>query len=204
MDTPLDPVSLRILGALVEKELSTPEYYPLTASALLAACNQTTSRDPVLRLDPSVVEEGIAVLEDLGLVEAEAGARSTRFAQRLTAQRGLGVQEAAILGELLLRGPQTPGELRSRCTRMYAFADLGEVEAVLGVMTEGEAPLVVALPRQPGTKEVRFAHTLGEAHPVAPVGETGGRIARLEADVQALRAELGELRGAFEAFRGQF
>lgn len=209
-DTPLDPLSIRVLGCLMEKQLATPEYYPLTLNSLVAACNQTTSRDPVMKVDEEAVTLALEDLRDRKLAWFVSGTRAQKYEQRLSESLGLSVQEAAVLAELLLRGPQTPGELRSRCTRMYAFQDLSEVEAALSVLGEADPALVQALPRQPGTKEIRCAHTLGGAveagtPAAAPATEAGpSRIARLEAEVAELKAELAALREAFEAFKGQF
>lgn len=206
-DPLLDVVEQRVLGCLVEKQMSTPDYYPLTLNALVNACNQSTNRDPVMALEESAVQEALHGLRErqvVWFVDA-AGSRVQKYEHRIAEALGLSVQEAAILAELLLRGPQTPGELRSRCTRMYPFPDLQEVEAALGVMLEAEPPLVARLPRQPGTKETRYAHLLGglpelpAAAPVAPSRQT-----QLEADLAALREDFTRLRDEFEAFRKQF
>ena len=201
----LDPMECRVLGCLVEKQLSTPEYYPLTLNALQNACNQSSNRDPVLRLEEEAIREALEGLRRRGLIfEVNvAGARVIKYEHRLEAVLDLSLQEAAILAELLLRGPQTPGELRNRCTRMYAFPDLKEVEAALELLAE--ADIAASLPRQPGTKEARFAHRLGDqpqaAAAAAPVPL---RSAQLESEVAALREEFIQLRDAFEAFRKQF
>lgn len=209
LETPLDPLSIRVLGCLMEKQLATPEYYPLTLHSLLAACNQTTSRDPVMKVDEEAVTLALEDLRERKLAWFVSGTRAQKFEQRLSEAQGLSVQEAAVLAELLLRGPQTPGELRSRCTRMYAFQDFSEVEAALSVMAEAETPLVLALPRQPGMKELRYAQTLGRPVEVtgtaaAPVEAAPGRMAKLEHDITALREELTSLRAEFEAFKAQF
>lgn len=208
-ETPLDPLELRVLGVLVEKELSTPEYYPLTLNALVNGCNQSSNRDPVLAVGEEEVQAALDGLRDrqlAGTVQG-AGARALKYGQRFTELRGLSVQEAAILAELLLRGPQTPGELRGRSARMYPFPDLAEVEVALGLLAEAEPePLVVRLPRAPGTKESRYAHLLGgpvdlEDGPGAPPAPAapglGARVAVLEEQLERLRQE-------FEAFRRQF
>lgn len=210
-ELPLEPLESRVLGVLLEKELSTPEYYPLTLNALVNGCNQSTNRDPVLQLDAAAVEAALEGLRDkraAGTVHA-AGSRALKYAQRLTEALNLSVQEAALLAELLLRGPQTAGELRNRSTRMYAFQDLEEVDAALSVMQEAEPPLVVRLPRAPGTKEVRFAQLLGgpvewQEAAAAPALPRSDRIDQLERQVEALSTSLAELRGEFEAFKGQF
>jgi len=199
----------RVLGCLLEKHLSTPDYYPLTLNALVNACNQSTNRDPVMALDEAAVMEALQELRDCQAVwfVGAAGSRVQKYGHRLAESRGLSVQECAILAELLLRGPQTPGELRNRSTRMYPFPDLAEVEAVLELMLEAEDPLVARLPRLPGTKETRYAHLLGDppeaaASPQAPAPPS--RSAALEAEVAALKGELAQLRAEFEAFRKQF
>lgn len=209
-DTPLSAEEQRVLGCLVEKQMSTPDYYPLTLNALVNACNQSSNRDPVMALEEADVLGALDLLRDRKLVWVvdAPGSRAQKYEHRTDETLGLSVQEAAILAELLLRGPQTPGELRSRCTRMYGFSGLQEVEASLAVMQEAEKPLVVGLPRQPGTKETRYAHTLGclpEAGTPAPAAAPApSRASQLEAEVAALRAELSQLREAFEAFKRQF
>jgi hypothetical protein len=205
-DAPLEPLEQRVLGVLMEKELSTPEYYPLTRNALVHGCNQSSNRDPVLEAAEADVEAALEGLRDrqlAGTVQG-AGARAVKYAQRFTERRGLSVQEAAILAELLLRGPQTPGELRGRSARMYPFQDLVEVDAALSLLAQEPEPLVVKLPRAPGTKESRYAHLLGgpvdlEAEP-APAPAAPG----LGARVAALEEQLEQLRRDFEAFRSQF
>jgi hypothetical protein len=208
----LDSLELRVLGVLLEKELATPEYYPLTLNALVNGCNQSTNRDPVLQMDAHAVEEAVEGLRDkrvAGTVHT-AGSRTIKYAQRLTEALNLSVQEAAILAELLLRGPQTAGELRNRSTRMYAFQDLEEVEVTLGLLVEAEpAPLVKRLPRAPGTKETRVAQLLGgpvdqQEPALAPALPRSGRIEHLEQQVEELTAALAGLRAEFDAFKGQF
>lgn len=205
-EAPLDPLELRVLGVLLEKELSTPEYYPLTVNALVNGCNQSSNRAPVLQLDEAAVQSALDRLHDRHLVATVqgAGARVLKYAQRLTEIRHLSVQEAALLAELLLRGPQTPGELRGRCSRMYPFRELEEVETGLALLAEAEPePLAVRLPRAPGMKESRHAQLLGGAveslETAAPVPTSG-----LEGRVAALEEELERLRSEFEAFRKQF
>lgn len=203
-ESPLDPLELRVLGVLLEKELSTPEYYPLTLNALVNGCNQSSNRAPVLQLDEDTVQSALDALRDRRLVATVqgAGSRTLKYAQRLTATRGLAVQEAALLGELLLRGPQTPGELRARCTRMYPFQELEEVEAALAMLAEAEPePLAVRLPRAPGMKEARHAQLLGG--PVANPEQTPAPVG-LAAQVAELTEELRTLRAEFEAFKRQF
>jgi uncharacterized protein len=207
-DPLLGATEQRVLGCLLEKQMSTPDYYPLTLNTLVNACNQSTNRDPVLVLEEASVLEAIEGLRDRQLVWCvdAAGSRVQKYEHRIDATLGLSVQESAILAELLLRGPQTPGELLNRCTRMYAFPDLQEAEVALGVMLEAEPPLVARLPRQPGTKEARYAHTLGNLPELLPPASlpAPSRTAQLEADLATLREELRALKEAFEAFRRQF
>ena len=205
----LTPVEQRILGCLLEKQLSTPDYYPLTLNALVNACNQSTNRDPVLVLDETAVMAGLQELRDQQAVwfVGAAGSRVQKYDHRLAESLGLSIQECAILAELLLRGPQTAGELRSRSSRMYAFQDLQEVETVLEVMLEAGEPLLARLPRQPGTKETRYAQLLGgapEAAPALPSPAGPSRTALLEAELAAVKEELARLRADFEDFKGQF
>ena len=209
MPAPFTATEQRVLGCLLEKQMSTPDYYPLTLNALVNACNQTTNRDPVLALDEGAVMEALQALRDRQAVwfVGAAGSRVQKYEHRLAESMGLSVQECALLAELLLRGPQTPGELRSRSTRMYAFPDLQEVETVLALMQEAEPGLVIRLPRQPGTKETRFAHLLGdppEASLQAPAPPAPTRTAHLEGVVADLRDDLARLRAEFEAFKRQF
>ena len=208
----LDPMALRVLGALLEKQMSTPEYYPLTLNALLNACNQSSNRDPVMRLDESAVLEALDVLRDeqLAWEVRSAASRTTKYEHRLRERFELTEQEAAVLCELMLRGPQTPGELRSRTQRLYAFQDLSEVEAALDCLASGTDALAMKLPRQPGSREARFAQLLGgsdDPRATQPLGELrefeSPAQPSLREEVAALRAELASLRADFEAFRRQ-
>src|SRR5579862_5385338 len=162
MNILLDDAETRVLGSLVEKELTTPEYYPLSLNALLNACNQKSNRDPVMTLNESAVSQALRILGKEGLAgPADAmDNRVTKFEHRLQEAFNLDRREIAILCELLLRGPQTPGELRSRAERMYRFDDLGQVQSTLQRLAQREPPVVKVLPRQPGTKEARCAHLL--------------------------------------------
>jgi hypothetical protein len=209
-DTQLNPIEQRVLGCLMEKQLSTPDSYPLSLNALVNACNQSSNRDPVMALDEPAVQATLQRLKDQQAVWSMGGGRVPKFGHKLTETFELSLQETAILAELLLRGPQTPGELRNRCTRMYEFQDLPEVEAVLSMMVEART-LVAPLPRQPGTKETRYAHRLGappEAAVRQPVTATpellAPRPAPWQAEVEGLREELAQLRAEFEAFKRQF
>lgn len=208
----LDPTALRVLGALLEKQMSTPEYYPLTLNALVNACNQSSNRDPVMHLGENAVLEALDSLrtEQLAWEVRGAGSRTIKYEHRLRERFDLAEQEAAVLCELILRGPQTPGELRSRTQRLYAFQDLPEVEAALDCLVTGEESLVMKLPRQPGSREARFAQLLGGSEdpratqplPEMPVLETALQPS-LREEIAALRTELAALRAEFEAFRAQ-
>lgn len=213
MDFTLDPVEVRVLGALIEKEITTPEYYPLSLNALLAACNQKTGRDPVVQYDEQTVEDALERLRQkrLAATITGAGLRVPKHRQRLTEQLNLGRRELALLCVLMLRGPQTPGELRARSASMHAFTDVDEVLACLERMSEQAPPLVVRLPRQPGAREHRYVHLLSGApevpvdSPTQPAAQAPrDRLSVLEAEVATLRAELDQLRRAFEEFRRQF
>lgn len=205
----LSPLECRILGCLLEKQLSTPDVYPLSMNSLLNACNQSSNREPVLSVAEPELREGVDALITRGLAEHWPG-RVLKVAHTAKPTWNLSVQEGALLAELLLRGPQTPGELRTNTRRMYAFPDLDEVEACLAVLMEAEPPLVLRLARAPGAREARVAHLL--AGPVdatattvpEPAPARSGRIEQLEAELLSLREELAELRTAFEAFKAQF
>jgi uncharacterized protein YceH (UPF0502 family) len=223
----LDALSLRVLGALLEKQMSTPEYYPLTLNALVNACNQSSNRDPVMLLDEASVLTALETLRDqkLAWVVNAAGSRVTKYDHALREHFDLSEQEAAVLCELILRGAQTPGELRSRTSRLYAFTDLSEVDAALNCLMEGEEPLVMSLPKQPGSRELRYEHLLGDrmdprdTQPIRFGSATDPRatrplstaqapqdseLAELREEVARLRADIANLSEAFEAFRKQF
>jgi uncharacterized protein len=194
MDNPLSPVELRVLGTLIEKESTTPEYYPMTLNSLVAACNQKTNRWPVSEYTEGDVVAGIDGLKARGYAAAiSGGGRVAKFAERFTEKLNVGRRETAILCVLLLRGPQTVGEIKGRTERMYAFADLEETETVLHKMMD---TYVQKLPHAPGTKEPRYAHTLGGPVevPVASPPVHSDRISVLEAEVARLREEVTELR----------
>jgi uncharacterized protein len=211
----LSPVEARVLGALVEKEITTPDYYPLSLNALLNACNQKSNREPVMNLGEDEVRQALDGLNRQGLAGPARGAdsRVTKYEHRLQEAFNFERRETAVLCVLLLRGPQTPGELRGRTERMYRFNDLDEVQTALRRLTEREPPLVKALPRQPGTKELRYAHLLcGDvesweppAEPHAPGASADAeRMARLEAEVASLQVEVAELQRQLADFRKQF
>ena len=209
MQLNLTALEQRILGALMEKETTTPEYYPLTLNALVAACNQKNNREPVLALSAEEVERGLAVLQyerQLVATFAGAGARSVKYTHRLTETLGVDSAERAVLCELLLRGPQTPGELRGRASRMHPFASPAEVKVALDALAARQPdPYVVELARAPGCKENRYAHALGDvpasaARPAAAAVEPAApgheeRIRALEERLAALEAQFAA-RGA--------
>jgi uncharacterized protein YceH (UPF0502 family) len=199
---PLDPVEIRILGCLVEKESTTPDAYPLTLKALTAACNQRSNRDPVMDLTETDVRQGLDRLHAEVLVWPVSGARVDRWRHALTRSLELSDAGRAVLGVLMLRGPQTIGELRGRSDRMHHFAELTDVEAALDSLTSGEEPLVTRLGRRPGQKEARWAHLLGgdveddmgieESRPVRPApSRIEERLAAVEARLERIERHLG-------------
>ena len=221
MQLTLTLIEARVLGALIEKEITTPEYYPLSLNALTNACNQKSNRDPVLRLEESEIRKALNHLEYQSLVRSVSStdSRVTKFEHRLQDAFNFYHPEVAILCELLLRGPQTPGELRTRASRMHAFEDLESVHSALNRLEKREPPLVTVLPRQPGTKEARYAHLMGDAPPVAPApaahtaavrdddtapASSKDRVEALVADVVELRNQIADLQSQFAVFRKQF
>jgi uncharacterized protein YceH (UPF0502 family) len=220
MSFELTPLETRVLGCLIEKERLTPENYPLSLHGLTAACNQSTNRDPVVSYDEKTVEAGVNALREkkLGSVIFGAGSRVQKYRHKLLEHYELTPAEVALLCVLLLRGPQTPGELRSRAERMHRFESVDEVEARLEELGRGSAPLVRALEARPGQKERRFIQLLSvetpepadapyvpSSHESAPaVVPLPTRIDGLTAEVAALRAELEQLREEFRTFRKQF
>jgi len=213
VDILLNEVEVRVLGALVEKEITTPEYYPLSLNALVNACNQKSNREPVMQLDEDTVRDALLALQEKRLAGSASGAdsRVTKYEHRLESFN-FSRREIAVLCVLLLRGPQTPGELRGRTERMYRFEDLEQVQSALHQLMEREPSLAAVLPRQPGTKEARYAHLLGgpvESIAVSHDGvlaehADGDRVARLEEQVRALHAEVDALKDQFASFRKQF
>jgi uncharacterized protein len=212
----LDPVEVRVLGCLVEKEIATPEYYPLSLNALVNACNQKSNRDPVVAYEDSAVEDALETLRIKGLSNRISGRdmRVPKFAHRLSEVFNFGRRETAVLCVLMLRGPQTVGELRGRSERLYTFDDLEAVESSLNRLAEWEPqPLVKRLPRQAGFKEGRYAHLLSgdvEVADAAPADSapaersTGERGPGLQDRVAVLEAEVTDLKRQFEDFRRQF
>ncbi len=217
MDIKLTETEARVLGSLIEKDITTPEYYPLSLNALVNACNQKSNRDPVMQLDEDAVRDALEGLQQQRLAGPARGAdsRVTKYEQRLQEVFNFTRPETAVLCVLLLRGPQTPGELRGRSERMFHFEALEDVQSALQKLMQRDPPLAKVLPRQPGTKESRYAHLLAgdvvevEAAPhYAAVAERnsadGERIARLEEEVAELRRELADVKDQMERFRRQF
>jgi uncharacterized protein YceH (UPF0502 family) len=205
----------RVLGALIEKEITTPDYYPLSMNALLNACNQKSNREPVTELDEETVRQALHGLDDKGLAGAVRGSdsRVTKYEHRFSEAYNFGRREVAVLCVLLLRGPQTPGELRGRTERLYSFDELSDVQSTLQKLIERDPPLVKVLPRQPGTKESRYMHLFcGDVPPASPsaafsekMHDAGddfadaGRLQLLEEQVAQLTREVAELRTAVES-----
>jgi len=211
----LNPAEARVLGALVEKDITTPDYYPLSLNALINACNQKNNREPVTNFDEETVRLALRNLSDKRLAGPAGGAdgRVTKYEHRLQEVFNFTRPETAILCVLLLRGPQTPGELRGRTERMHRFEDLDEVLSGLQQLMRREPPLAKALGRRPGTKEIRYAHLLSgdvEAwEPPAEAASSSGsadaeRLIQLEEKVAALQAEVAELKQQIAEFRKQF
>ena len=194
-----DPVEIRVLGCLLEKQRTTPDQYPLSLNALRLACNQTTNREPVVDYDEPTIRDALTRMSNRGWVRLASGpgSRAVKFRHLLDEALGVGPAELAVLGVLMLRGEQTPGELKQRTDRLHAFASLGEVEQTLDGLIERE--LVARRPRQPGQKEQRYAQLLGEEQPgeatpavEATSGDLASRIAALEERVAQLEAALSQ------------
>jgi uncharacterized protein len=227
----LTEIETRVLGSLIEKDITTPDYYPLSLNALVNACNQKNNRDPVMTLGESTVRDALASLQEKRMAGPASGAESrvTKFEHRLQEVFNFDRREIAIVCVLLLRGPQTPGELRSRTDRMYHFEALDDVISTLDRLAHRDPPLSAILPRQPGTKESRYTHLFcGEppelsapngtnvsqgtsvgagdspAHFSTPSTASAERITRLEHEVSTLRQELSEVQQQLAAFRKQF
>ena len=198
---PLDTLEIRVLGSLMEKQLSTPEYYPLTLNALIAACNQKSNREPVMELPESDVQRALDRLQEEKLVWRVVGGRAVRFDHNLDKVWHLKPAEKAIITLLFLRGAQTPGELRGRSDRLYRFETVNEVEETLRDMSSHSEPLVREITRRPGQKESRWAHTAGGEVVEAPIAEPAAqageplsiRVARLEEQVASLAQQLQAL-----------
>jgi hypothetical protein len=223
MNLVLTEIETRVLGALIEKDITTPDYYPLSLNALVNACNQKNNRDPVMTLDEAAVRDALVTLQEKRVAGPASGAdsRVTKFEHRLQEVFNFDRREIAIVCVLLLRGPQTPGELRGRTDRMYHFEALDDVVSTLDRLAQRDPPLAQVLPRQPGTKESRYMHLFsGEppeasAHNPTSVGagdspahlstisafSTSDRIARLEEEVSTLRQELADVQQQLATFR---
>lgn len=206
----LNPSEARVLACLIEKKLSTPANYPLTLNSLVNACNQSSNRDPVVDYDQHVVNDALVATRNQGLSLrlSKSGSRTAKFDEQLSHKLNLNEKQSAVLAELVLRGPQTPGELRQRTTRMVDFPDLEELESVLESLSGGSDPIVVKLPRQPGKREARFAHTLcGEVEydesadaenpqeTTRPASVLENRVAQLESLVAELTERVRTLEG---------
>lgn len=217
MNIVLSDVEARVLGSLIEKELTTPEYYPLSLNALVNACNQKSNRDPVMHVDERAVSQALRVLESQGLAGPADNyeSRVAKFEHRLQEAFNFTRHEVAIICELLLRGPQTPGELRGRTERLHRFDEISDVVAALQKLIEREPSLAVMMQRQPGTKESRYAHLLsGPVESIAVAQVQSGpessaenlaqeeRIVQLEASVAALREEVSALRQKIDSLFG--
>jgi hypothetical protein len=207
----LDPVEVRVLGALIEKEATTPEYYPLSLNALVNACNQKTNRHPVVEYDSETVRDATERLRAKRFVMVILGSgRVTKYSQSVSENLNLGRRELAVVGVLLLRGPQTLGEIKDRSERIFSFADLEEAKRTLDRLAEWPSgPLVTKLPRQPGQKEARYAHLFSGEPEIEQVVEAAtaapatGRLQQLEADLQQVRDELADLKRRFDELDAQ-
>lgn len=208
----LDPASQRVLGALMEKEITTPEAYPLSLNALISACNQRSSRDPVMDLTEDQVRSALYTLEVASLIiPARGEGRVARFEHRIRTVLNLRRDETALLCLLLLRGPQTPGELRSRAERMFSFDDLAQVQATLDRLANRPVPVVSATQRTAGAREVRFRHLLGNAElprsdagTASPPQTHGPELADLQRAVQALEERVRALELQVDTHPGNF
>jgi hypothetical protein len=206
----------RILGCLLEKERTTPEYYPLSLNSLVTACNQTTNRDPIVSYSEKTVEEGLDLLRQkkLAMLIHTAGARVAKYRHTFLDLYNLNTREVALICVLMLRGPQTPGELRSRTERMCGAMTLADVDTLLGALSAGTDPLVKVIAARPGQKEKRYVHLLsGQAEASEPAADSAqttelapqkSRLDLLESEINALRAEMHALREDLEQFKKMF
>lgn len=215
MNLILTPEEVRVLGALMEKEMATPEYYPLSLNALANACNQKSNREPVVSYEESTILAALGELRKKQLVWLSTSGRVSKFGENLIKPRNMINREAAVLCVLMLRGPQTPGEIRGRTERLHQFASMEEVEATLTNLTD--TVYVEKLPRQPGHKESRYCHLFlgasvafkdtapgGDEMILPELSQNKDRIGLLEEQLASLRQEVEELRQAFLDFKGQF
>jgi hypothetical protein len=220
----LSDIETRVLGSLIEKDITTPDYYPLSVNALVNACNQKNNREPVMTLDEPSVRQALATLQEKRFAGPAGGAdsRVPKFEHRLQEVFNFDRREIAIICVLLLRGPQTPGELRSRTDRMYRFEALDDLVSTLDRLAQRDPPLACVLPRQPGTKESRYMHLFGGEPDLSRVARTcperqsrgpapanagadsdADRLLKLEEEVARLRADLSEVQQQLAAFRRQ-
>jgi len=220
LDILLDEIEVRVLGSLIEKDITTPDYYPLSLNALVNACNQKNNREPVMSLAEDSVRDALVALQEKRLAGPAGGAdsRVTKYEHRLQEVFNFDRREIAVLCVLLLRGPQTPGELRGRTERMFRFEALDDVQSTLQKLMQRDPVLVKVLPRQPGTKESRYMHLLAgdipedgnEVHVPTPAHHANSnnaesdRIAYLESEVAELRKELADIKQELSSFRRQF
>jgi uncharacterized protein len=217
----LTDIEVRVLGSLIEKDITTPDYYPLSLNALVNACNQKNNRDPVMALDENPVSSALSSLQEKRLAGPASGAdsRVTKYEHRLQEVFNFDRREIAVICVLLLRGAQTPGEIRGRTDRMYHFEALEDVASTLDRLGQRQPPLVAMLPRQPGTKESRYMHLFSGNAPASeiPVHDmarattftqlspaSSDRLSELENEVRELRKEVGEMRQQLATFRKQF
>ena len=203
MEYILNPTEVRVLGALIEKEITTPDYYPLSLNALMTACNQSSNRHPVVHFDEGEVGAAADSLREKGLVHLvdRGESRVTKYRHVLYEAMNMSRPSIAVICMLMLRGPQTVGEIRTRSNRLYDFKSLEDVETTLNSMMSGELPLIVRLPRQSGQKEVRFAHLLSGAVTQSQKDEeTEPELDR----ISVLEREVEDLKKQFEQFRKQF
>jgi uncharacterized protein YceH (UPF0502 family) len=221
MDMELSPVEQRVLGCLIEKEMATPEYYPLTLNALVNACNQKSNRKPVMELDSATVEQTLYELRvehKLAVEVSSSGSRVMKYRHCFSDHWHLSPAKMAIICELLVRGPQTPGDLRSHANRLHPLADSTEVEEILqGLETYDGGPFVLHMPKEPGKRERRWGHLFGGEPQIieeqselfvpteAPTGPNSReRIEALETEIAELREELSDLKAAFQRFKSSF
>jgi len=206
LERPLDPIEIRVLGSLLEKQLATPEYYPLTLNSLIAAANQKSNREPVLELEGEQIQSALRRLQELQLVWEIHGGRATRYDHRLDGRWGLSPATRALVALLFLRGAQTAGELRTRSERLHKFETIEQVEEELRYLSRGDEALVREMQRRPGQKENRWTHLAGgpvgeeevlsSLPPPQPAESLTSRVQKLESEVEQLRAQLEALRDA--------
>ena len=218
MDIVLNDIEVRILSCLIEKEMTTPEYYPLSLNSLTNACNQKSNRNPIISCDETDVSQGLDRLQEMGLVRKThtAGSRVSKYLHTVLDKFDLSRHEIAVLCELLLRGPQTLGEIRTHAERMSLFEGLEEVENTLQVLMDYDPALVIKLPREAGRKECRYMHLFSgsipiektervlSAVPAAHQSTAQERLSRLEEETVRLRSELEVLKQSFAEFKSQF